>query len=186
MNQQQHPLCLGTLSWVNWVRGTLGAKYLEELPKGVPGDPARCVVARALTWDVDGVRGVNVFGDNITLIVDPRTHGYDRARYMCERPPRVVGEFMRSFDTDGFPDLIEDWRPTARSPMDIEGTVTKKLLDAGYASYLNAMMPPPPPALKALDPLPERPITFKPIDWQAEAKQMEAKAKRIIRAKEPA
>lgn len=39
---------LATLRWVNLLRGGVGLPRLEDLPRGVPGDPGRGPIARAM------------------------------------------------------------------------------------------------------------------------------------------
>lgn len=151
-----------TLSWVNWIRGRVGGDYLSELPKGVPGSSRHCVVARAITMGVRGVAEVNVSGGGVELICEPDRHRfdpYDRPRYVKERAPAEVGEFVKLFDNGELPHLVDpqsrDHRVEKLQGIPVMESLTMEKLQAA-ADKIG-----PPPGLAMLKPM----STYYAPDW---------------------
>ncbi len=89
------------LDWVNHVRtGPLQTGPLDELPKGVPGHTAECVIARALKMGIMDVKGVSVQTDH---------HTFEAARLpmVQGRNPDVVRRMIRKFDAGSIRHLID-------------------------------------------------------------------------------
>lgn len=89
------------LEWVNHMRtGPLRARPLDELPKGVPGHTAECVIARALKLGVIGVNDVKVNNADHMVHIErgPLIHGSN---------PEAVRQLIREFDTGNLRHLID-------------------------------------------------------------------------------
>lgn len=86
------------LRYVNRLRQEYGiGPALDELPKGRPGCPWACVIARAIHGGVDTER-ISVGHDGL----GPR----HRAHEDIEIPPKYVAAFIRAFDRGCYPELI--------------------------------------------------------------------------------
>ncbi len=79
------------LRWINEVRSIRGMELLHVMPKGVPCDPSRCPVARALEADITF--------DGLAL-------SRDRAWPPVHLPP-VARRFAGDFDVGLHPGLEE-------------------------------------------------------------------------------
>lgn len=89
------------LDWVNHERtGPLRAAPLDELPKGVPGHTAECVIARALKMGIAKVQGVSIQTD---------THMFQATGLpmLQGRNPDAVRSMIRKFDAGGIRHLID-------------------------------------------------------------------------------
>ena len=89
------------LDWVNHLRaGPLRTGPLDELPKGVPGHTAECVIARALKMGIVGEVDVKVNNaDHLVHVVSgPRIEGGN---------PEAVRNMIRQFDAGELRHLID-------------------------------------------------------------------------------
>jgi len=87
-----------TLAFVNQHRTKHGLEAITELPKGMPGEATNCVVARALNevyvTTTASVAGITIYGED--------------GKMRRLRTPVAVADFIRAFDRDYFPDLIDE------------------------------------------------------------------------------
>jgi hypothetical protein len=87
------------LAYVNRFRTKRGAKPIKALPKGKPRIGTSCPIANALKPVCGG--SIFVAGDEIRI--------YDVAtrQNVYFTPPQYVGRFVRRFDDDMIPELVE-------------------------------------------------------------------------------
>lgn len=78
---------------VNRIREADGEVPLTKLPCGVPVDPCKCPISRALTY-----------GDDVTLVTHSLISTPDRTREF--KTPAALARFVRAFDSRELPELI--------------------------------------------------------------------------------
>lgn len=84
-----------TLLWVNSVRAYLKLAPLDSLPTGIPCEPTACVIARALTA-----------GDYVASVGGRAARVYTDYRYITFQLPDPVADFVMSFDSARYPELV--------------------------------------------------------------------------------
>lgn len=110
-DEQKAMICNAALREINRARKLMGMPALEAMPKGRVASASGCPVTKALEANSTGLQCASFYTEESAQLVrvawPGRSKVDDEADKFCAKLPEAVRLFIRIFDHDGFPELVQ-------------------------------------------------------------------------------